>query len=66
MISESVRDRILVQLQNRADSLTREYRDGNTTYHFCHPMQKIFREEKQKEIDDCNDLMKTLQELELA
>lgn len=65
MISESIRDRILVQLQNRVDTLTQEWSCGNPTYHFCHPMQKIFRDEKQKEIDDCNELMETLQELEL-
>ena len=65
MISENVRDRILVQLQNRVDTLTQEWHCGSTGYHFCHPMQKIFRDEKQKEIDDCKDLIKTLQELEL-
>lgn len=64
MISQNIRDRIYAQLQNRVDTLTQEYRCGNTTYHFCHPMQKIFRDEKQKEIDDCNDLMEVLNGLE--
>jgi len=65
MISADVRDRILVQLQNRVDTLTQEWHCGSSDYHFCHPIQNQIRKEKQKEIDDCNDLMKTLQELDL-
>lgn len=64
MISQNTRDRILAQLQNRVDTLTQERHVGNTTYHFCHPMQKMFRDEKDKEINDCNELMEILNGLE--
>lgn len=64
MISENIKGRILAQLQNRVDTLTSEWRQGSTNYHFCHPMQKTYRDEKEKEINDCKELIKVLEESE--
>lgn len=60
MITDDVRDRLLKQLQNRVHTLFQEKRAGDSTYHFCHPMQNRFRQEKEKEIEECNDLIKII------
>lgn len=64
MITRRVSERIVRQLQERIDTLNQERIQGHSSYHFCHPMQLAYRQEKEKEIDDCNELIEILNKLE--
>jgi hypothetical protein len=63
-ISEELRDKVISQLDDHLSNLQQERHEGLSEYHFNHPKQFEFAQQKDEEISEVEISIKELRSLE--